>query len=203
MMLLEQTDTSVQSLKSKMIISSKNITKIGAWNVRTLYQSGLFAQIVWTFDNYQLDIVSVSEVRWTGSSQTNSDLVRQLTDWTHHWRDRYSPFCSWTSQSNSCASQSNNRQHNAAKDKFYEQLQNTFDNVPNLDLKILIGDFKAQLTRNQKCARSPCFFQSFQWQLWIASFILWTQWAMCHKYILPTSVNPQGDTVVISWENPQ
>lgn len=33
----------------------------------------------------------------------------------------------------------------AAKDDFYEKLQDVFNDIPNHDLKILIGDFNAQL----------------------------------------------------------
>lgn len=37
-----------------------------------------------------------------------------------------------------------------AKDEFYKKLQNVFDDIPNHDLKILIGDFNAQLGGNSR-----------------------------------------------------
>lgn len=42
----------------------------------------------------------------------------------------------------------------AAKDNFYEQLQNVFDDVPNHELKVLIGDFNAQLSRDRRGLKS-------------------------------------------------
>jgi hypothetical protein len=40
--------------------------RVGCWNVRTLYRTGKIAQIVKEFDNYNLDILGISDAKWTG-----------------------------------------------------------------------------------------------------------------------------------------
>jgi hypothetical protein len=42
-------------------------TRIGSWNVQTLFQKGKLAQLNREMDRYKLDILGVSEVRWNGS----------------------------------------------------------------------------------------------------------------------------------------
>ena len=43
--------------------------RVGCWNVQTLYQTGRMPQLVKEFDNYNMDILGVSEVRWTGTGK--------------------------------------------------------------------------------------------------------------------------------------
>lgn len=47
----------------------KTITRVGFWNVRTLFQTGKLAQLRKEFDTYNLDIIGISEVRWLGSNK--------------------------------------------------------------------------------------------------------------------------------------
>ena len=47
----------------------KTITRVGFWNVRTLYQTDELAQLRKDFDAYSLDLVGISEVRWLGSNK--------------------------------------------------------------------------------------------------------------------------------------
>ncbi|KAL6727028.1 hypothetical protein Aduo_008943 [Ancylostoma duodenale] len=54
------------------IFSPRNITRIGTWNVRPLNQIEHLAQLLQEFDNYRLDILGLSEVRWMGSGCFNS-----------------------------------------------------------------------------------------------------------------------------------
>jgi hypothetical protein len=44
-------------------------TRIGSWNVRTLFQKRKLAQLNREMDRYKLDILGVSEVRWNRSGQ--------------------------------------------------------------------------------------------------------------------------------------
>ncbi|PIO75392.1 hypothetical protein TELCIR_02576 [Teladorsagia circumcincta] len=55
------------------VFSPKNKTYIGTWNVRTLNRAGNLAQLLREFDNYRLDILGISEVRWKGNGRINSD----------------------------------------------------------------------------------------------------------------------------------
>ena len=47
----------------------KKKMRVACWNVRTLYQTGKLAQVVREFDNYNLDILGISEARWTGTGK--------------------------------------------------------------------------------------------------------------------------------------
>ena len=59
--------------------------RIATWNVNTLYQTGQFDNLKREAERMMLDLVGVSEVRWTGSGHVNSD------DWTFYYtgRDRH------------------------------------------------------------------------------------------------------------------
>ena len=49
------------------ILSTRATTKIGTWNVRTMYESGKPAQVANEMQAYCLDILGISEARWKGS----------------------------------------------------------------------------------------------------------------------------------------
>ena len=51
------------------LLKPKQKMRVGCWNVQTLYQTGRMPQLVKEFDNYNLDILGVSEVRWTGTGK--------------------------------------------------------------------------------------------------------------------------------------
>ncbi|XP_068712893.1 craniofacial development protein 2-like [Montipora foliosa] len=46
--------------------------RIGAWNVRTMYETSKSAQVLREMNKYNLDILGVSECRWTGSGRQRS-----------------------------------------------------------------------------------------------------------------------------------
>ena len=48
------------------IPSTKAVTKIGTWNVRTMNQSGKMKEVINEMLKYELEILGVSEMRWTG-----------------------------------------------------------------------------------------------------------------------------------------
>ena len=58
----------VGSLK-KSILSTKTTSKIATWNVRTLYQYGKIDQGIREMENYDLKMLGISKMRWTGSGQ--------------------------------------------------------------------------------------------------------------------------------------
>ena len=51
------------------LLKLKQKMRVGCWNVQTLYQTGRMLQLVKEFDNYNLDILGVSEVRWTSTGK--------------------------------------------------------------------------------------------------------------------------------------
>jgi len=57
-----------RALKSQLL-TAKSPTKIGTWNVRTLYSTGKLAQVLNEMKHYKLDILGISEMRWTDSGE--------------------------------------------------------------------------------------------------------------------------------------
>ena len=47
--------------------------RVATWNVNTLYQAGKFDNLKREVERMRLDVVGVSEVRWTGSGHMTSD----------------------------------------------------------------------------------------------------------------------------------
>lgn len=45
--------------------------KIGTWNVRTMYEATKSAQVAHEMNRNHLDILKLSEVRWTGNGKLN------------------------------------------------------------------------------------------------------------------------------------
>lgn len=153
------------------LFSAKSITRIATWNVRTLYQTGKLAQLLRQFDDYRLDILGIAEVRWTGSGQITSDgktfvysghadrhergvgfvLSKEAAAALVGWKpvsDRIITARFQTRSAKITVVQIYapvEDADDAAKDAFYDQLQEEIDIVPRHDLLFVIGDYNAQL----------------------------------------------------------
>ena len=55
-----------------IIFNAKTFTKIATWYVRTLYQCGRMEQVIKEMENYKIDILHISEMRWTGQGPMDS-----------------------------------------------------------------------------------------------------------------------------------
>ena len=51
------------ALKRKTVLTTKNVTKTGCWNVRTLYEPSRRVQLIKEMKRYSIDILRVSETR--------------------------------------------------------------------------------------------------------------------------------------------
>ena len=49
------------------MLQPKTTRRVGCWNVRTLHQTGKLAQVIKEMQSYKIELLSVSETRWTGS----------------------------------------------------------------------------------------------------------------------------------------
>ena len=49
------------------VTSAKTMTRIGFWNVRSMYETGKLAQVTTEMRRYNLHVLGVSESRWTGT----------------------------------------------------------------------------------------------------------------------------------------
>ena len=59
-----------ETAKPKKLLSPRTETRIGAWNVRTMYDTGKSAQIAQEMEAYNLALLGLSETRWTKSGRT-------------------------------------------------------------------------------------------------------------------------------------
>ncbi len=60
---------SPEAARPNPLLSTRNITSIGTWNVKTMYQMGKTAQIVAEMQNYNISLLGISETRWIQSGQ--------------------------------------------------------------------------------------------------------------------------------------
>ncbi|KAK1786550.1 hypothetical protein P4O66_002993 [Electrophorus voltai] len=176
MTVLEQTREGVQPPMQTGTFNAKMISKLGTWNVRTLCEGGKLAQLLHEFDNYNFDILGVSEMCWTGSGKIVSDGKSVL--YSGHEEHHIHGVRFVLSKKASCAllgwKHVNDRIITARfqsghtktsiiqvyaptedsdddqKDTFYGLLQDTIDEILTHDVKLLIGDFNAQITDNRR-----------------------------------------------------
>ena len=173
---LGETGHGLRRPMSKTIFTAKNVTRIGTWNVRTLNQSGKLHQLFRIFDEYRMDILGVSEARWTENGRISRDgktflytgherrhergvglvLSRRATRALVGWNpvsDRIITARFAFGHAKATVIQvyaPTDCSEDVTKDDFYGQLQDVLDEIPNHDLKVLIGDFNAQLGRDRR-----------------------------------------------------
>ena len=51
------------------ILNAKTQTRLGFWNVRTMFETGKLVQVTSEMNRYNLHILGVSESRWTGAGR--------------------------------------------------------------------------------------------------------------------------------------
>ena len=154
----------------RQVLTTKSSTRVGVWNVQTMNTTGKLAQVIKEMKSYQLHILGVSEVRWTDSGQiTSEDTTVLYSGGSSHVRgvgillnkQTSKALVSWEPVSDRIITARLATRHtkmtliqvyaptNSApeveKDDFYGMLQGVLDAVPGHDLKILMGDFNAQI----------------------------------------------------------
>ena len=160
----------------RRIFSAKEIARVGTWNVRTLYQCGSMAQVLKEMNIYSLQVLGISEMRWTGQGQFCSDGITILysgreTQHTHGVgillnKEAASALVAWKPVNHRIITARLQTRHakvsivqiyaptdtadEEEKEEFYGQLQDTLDEIPTYDVKLLIGDFNAQISSDQR-----------------------------------------------------
>ena len=158
-----------------LIFNAKNDTRIGTWNVRTLYQAGKLGQVLKEMRQYRLEILGISELRWTGQGKIKSENVTILFSGheTQHIHGvgllldqrAANALIAWNPINDRIITARFQTQHakvsiiqvyaptetadEADKDDFYSALQDTLDNTPAYDVKLLMGDLNAHLDNNR------------------------------------------------------
>ena len=146
--------------------------RLGAWNVRTMYETSKSAQVANEMRRYHLDILGVSECRWTGAGRQimcdgstilysgheknhingvaliiDKEKVNTLMDWEpisdRMLRARFnSKHCKLTILQ--CYAPTNEAE-DEVKDVWYEHLSQVISKVPRHDMLLIIGDLNAKV----------------------------------------------------------
>ena len=69
-MTVSSANPSLEALSSKKsFLGPRLVVRIATWNVHTMFETGKAAQVTKEMERYKLDIVGVSEFRWTGAGR--------------------------------------------------------------------------------------------------------------------------------------
>ena len=75
-------------LPGASLLTPKATLRLGCWNVRTLYQIGKTANVTREFRKYNMDLLGLSEVRWTGFGElrtaTGESILYSGAEEEHH-----------------------------------------------------------------------------------------------------------------------
>lgn len=63
------------------LLFPKTVSRIGTWYVRTLYETGKPAQMAMVMDKYRVDVLGLSEVRWTAYGKAALASGNALLNW--------------------------------------------------------------------------------------------------------------------------
>ena len=155
------------------LLKPKRKMRVGCWNVQTLYQTGKMPQLVKEFDNYNLDILGVSEVRWTGTGKRrlasghtilfsgrpddqhsegvglllNQKTEKALLEWKPYGprllRARF--YSRYTKLTVIVCYAPTEDKEAEDKDAFYDQLQAATESVRAHDILLILGDLNAKV----------------------------------------------------------
>ncbi|GFS18252.1 craniofacial development protein 2 [Elysia marginata] len=73
--------------RTKEVLNAKTKTRIGFWNVRTMFETGKLAQVTSEMNRYNLHILGVNESRWTGTGRYKTNTghrSKKYKEWISH-----------------------------------------------------------------------------------------------------------------------
>ena len=149
-------------------------TNICSWNVRTLRSPGRFEDLKKILQTYKADITALQEIRWNGKGELEDrtkyqcDLYFSCTPEkrefgvgfavrgkARHCVTRWVPInerlcilrikARFYNISLICAHAPTEDKEDEVKDVFYEQLEQAYGSLPAYDMKLVLGDFNAQV----------------------------------------------------------
>ena len=157
---------------TRSLASPHTNLSIGHWNVNTMYQAGKAAQIAKEMKRYGLDILGISECRWTGANKvklaTGQTVIYCGDEEVHEYgvaimldQQAVNSLMEWTPISKRIilarfyskyrrltviqVYAPHNDRDAEEKDQFYEELQETLDGCNKNDIIIVMGDLNARV----------------------------------------------------------
>lgn len=135
------------------------------WNVRTMYETSKSAQVLSEMQRYHLDILGVSEYRWTGSEcqrMSDGSTILYSGDQENHTsgvaviiaKKKFNTLLEWAISDRIIRARFNsqhckltiiqcyaptNEAEAEVKDEWYEQLSQVVTKVPHHDMLLIIG----------------------------------------------------------------
>jgi hypothetical protein len=156
----------------KSFLTPKKFILVGCWNVRTMYAPGKTAIVAREMRKYHLDVLGISELRWTGSGEakfnSGESILYSGAEEQHHRGvglmmspEARKCLIKWNPVSERIISARFNSKYvkltiiqiysptndakEEEKDEFYEQLQKEISLTPKHDMIILMGDANARV----------------------------------------------------------
>ncbi|KAL9953192.1 hypothetical protein ACROYT_G040569 [Oculina patagonica] len=164
------------------LLGPKTNIRLATWNVRTMFETSRTPQVISEMRRYRLDILGISECRWTGSGRrVNSDgaVIMYSGHDSQHIRGvaiivskaKANTLLEWEPPSDrlirACFSSKHcnltilqcyyptNDADEEDKDNWYEQLQQAVSKVPLHDMLLIMGDMNAKVgADNSDCDRA-------------------------------------------------
>ena len=161
------------SAPTTSLASPKQLLKLAAWNVRTMYETGKCAQVVAEMQRYGICILGVSEMRWTDSGMItinsgeticysgrvdglhqegvglilNKEAKKSMLEWepinSRLIRARF--YSKFVKTTVIQCYAPTERDSDEVKNNFYTNLQDQIDKTPQHDILIVMGDFNAKV----------------------------------------------------------
>ena len=165
------------NLRGASLLTPKATLRLGCWNVRTLYQIGKTANVTREFRKYNMDILGLSEVRWTGfgvlRTATGESILYSGAEEEHHRgvglilnREVRRTLLKWNLVNERIMSARFNSRfaklaiiqvyaptndaEDESKEEFYEQLQREVVATPRHDILIVMGDLNAKIGQDNE-----------------------------------------------------
>ena len=161
------------STPMESLATPKHQVRVAAWNVRTMYESGRTAQVVREMERYKVNLLGVSEMRWTDSgiltlNSGHTVCYSGRTDGQHQEgvgiimdKTAKKSFLGWEPINHriirarfysrfakttiiQCYAPTDPSE-DEEKDLFYSQLQEQIDRTPRHDILIVMGDLNAKV----------------------------------------------------------
>ena len=155
------------------LLKPKNKIRVGSWNLRTLYQAGKLHQVLQEMENYEVELLCVSEARWIDSrkrilSSGHTILYSGRSDNQHRGgvaiivtRNVEKTLLEWKpindrllkARFNSkfakltviaCYAPTEDAEEEI-KDEFYDQLKEEIRTTPRHDVLMVVGDLNARV----------------------------------------------------------